>query len=250
MFNEKEELISLYKKTGDFTLRNKIVLAYMKLVEYAAISTRNIYIKFYEPEDIIGEATIALMAAIEGFDLSKNVKFETYASIKIRGAIIDFIRKQDIIPRKIRKFAKDYEISYGKLFLKLGREPSDDEIAEDLEISKEKLSSYSAGLASAQTLSLEEMFVSSGFDISEDNPELGVWTPEEGLHKTEIMDELAKAIDTLKEKERLVVTLYYYEKLKFSDIGLVLDLSESRICQIHTAAVTKIKNQMKDYLAK
>ncbi len=244
----KEDIISLYKKTGDINLRNKAVLAYMNVVDYAVFSTRNIYIKYADPQDIVGEATIALMSAIEGFDFEKNVKFETYASIKVRGAIIDFIRRQDIIPRKIRKFAKDYDIAYSKLYIKNGIEPTDEEIATDLSLSKERFYNYSASLASAQTLSLEEMFFSSDGESFGDIPSNDGFTPEEEIYRKEIMVYLAKAIDSLKEKERLVITLYYYERLKFSEIGLVLDLSESRICQIHSASVSKIKLFMKDYI--
>ena len=107
---ETNNLIVKYKETGDIALRNKIILHYGDLVRYIAISTRNMYSKFAETEDIINEGIISLISALDTFDMEKNVKFETYASIRIRGSIIDFIRKQDFVPRNLRQFSK--QLSY------------------------------------------------------------------------------------------------------------------------------------------
>lgn len=249
--NDKEErafLLLRYKETGDRALRNRVVMAYMNIVKFAALSTRNMYIKFAETNDVINEATIALMSAVDSFDPHKGVKFETYASIKVRGAIIDFIRRQDFIPRGIRRFAKDYDAAYSALYEELDREPSSEEIAERMKLPVEKLESFTAQAAAAQTLSFEEMVMDSGFDIPEKANDDGMWSAEAGVHKQEKLEYLAEAIKSLKERERLVITLYYYEKLRFSEIGKVLDVSESRVCQIHSQAVQKMKKYLADYM--
>lgn len=249
--NDKEEralLLLRYKETGEKSLRNRVILAYMNIVRFAALSTRNMYIKFAETDDVINEATIALMNAVDSFDPNKGVKFETYASIKVRGAIIDFIRRQDFIPRNVRRFARDYDAAYGALYGELDREPTTEEIAEYMKLPVEKLESCTAQAAAAQTLSFEEMVTDTGFDIAEKADDDGMWSAEAGVHKQEKMQYLADAIKSLKDRERLVITLYYYEKLRFSDIGKVLDVSESRVCQIHAQAVQKMKKYLEDYL--
>lgn len=249
--NEKEEralLLFRYKETGDKALRNRVIMAYMNIVKFAALSTRNMYIKFAETDDVINEATIALMSAVDSFDHKKGVKFETYASIKVRGAIIDFIRRQDFIPRGIRRFAKDYDAAYSALYEELDREPSAEELAERMKLPVEKLESCAAQAAAAQTLSFEEMVMDSGFDISEKADDDGMWSAEAGVHRQEKLRYLAEAIKSLKERERLVITLYYYEKLRFSEIGKVLEVSESRVCQLHSQAVQKMKKYLEDYM--
>ena len=249
--NDKEEralLLLRYKETGDKTLRNRVIMAYMNIVKFAALSTRNMYIKFAETNDVINEATIALMSAVDSFDTRKGVKFETYASIKVRGAIIDFIRRQDFIPRGIRRFARDYDSAYSALYEELDREPTMEEIAERMKLPLEKLESFTAQAAAAQTLSFEEMVMDSGFDIPEKANDDGMWSAEAGVHRQEKLEYLAEAIKSLKERERLVITLYYYEKLRFSDIGKVLDVSESRVCQIHSQAVQKMKKYLSGYM--
>lgn len=247
---EKALLLLKYKETGDKALRSSVILAYMNIVKFAALSTRNMYIKFAETDDVINEATLALMGAIDSFDPKKGVKFETYASIKVRGAIIDFIRRQDIIPRGVRRFARDYDAAYSALYSELDREPTNKEIADYMNLPVEKLESSTAQAAAAQTLSFEEMMTDSGFDIAEKADDDGMWSAEAAVHKQEKMQYLAEAIKSLKDRERLVITLYYYEKLRFSDIGKVLDVSESRVCQIHTQAVQKMKKFLGDYLNK
>lgn len=249
--NDKENgalLLLKYKETGDKSLRNSVIMAYMSIVKYAALSTRNMYLKFAETDDIINEATIALMSAIDSFDPKKGVKFETYASIKVRGAIIDFIRRQDFVPRNVRRFAKEYDAAYAALYSELDREPEAKEIAEYMKLSVEKFESCTAQAAAAQTLSFEELVVNTGFDISDGTDDDGMWSSESSVHRKEKMKYLAEAIRSLKDRERLVITLYYYEKLRFADIGKVLDVSESRVCQLHAQAVAKMKKFMKDYI--
>lgn len=246
---EIRELFLKYRENGDIEARNTLVLHYMNIVRYAAVSTRNMYQKYADSEDIVNEATIALMKAVDSFDPDKNIKFETYASIRVRGAVIDYIRRQDFFPRSIRKFAKDYDAAYARLFEKLDREPTDSEIAEEMGVTSEKLNSYSAKNASAQTLSFEEIIFEGGYDIPDkEKTDSNSWQPEQRLLDGEMKQQLIDAIDKLSERERLVITLYYYEKLRYIDIAEVIGVSESRVCQIHSSAVSKMRKTLKGYI--
>ncbi len=240
------QLIEKYRATGDITLRNDIIMKYSSLVRHIAISTRNIYIKYAEIEDIVNEGIISLISAVESFDPAKNVKFETYASIRIKGAIIDFIRKQDFIPRNVRHFSKELETAYSSLYHLLKREPTNTEIAKQMSISEEKLLKMMSDSASASTLSFEELLYENNFEPSEQSS--GEWEAEKGIIKRELYSVLAEAIESLGEKERHVISMYYYEKLKFSDIGKILGISESRVCQIHSKAVVKLKYFVGGYM--
>ena len=243
------ELFRVYKKTGDIEVRNKLVLGYMDIVRYAAISTRNMYQKYADAEDIVNEATIALMNAVDSFDIEKNIKFETYASIRVRGAVIDYIRRQDMIPRNVRRFAREYDKAYSALYAQLDREPASSELSEYMGISEEKLESFLARSAAAQTLSFEEMVFEGGYDIP-DGEKTGNdgWQPEQRLLNGEMHGMLVRAVDSLGERERLVISLYYYEKLKYSEIAAVIGVSESRVCQIHSAAVSRMRKALEEYM--
>ncbi len=239
--------IALYKKTGDVSLRNSIVMQYSNMVNYIAISMRNLYLKYADVDDVVNECIIALMAAIDSFDVDKNVKFETYASIRIKGAVIDFIRKQDFIPRSVRSFSRQFELSFSKLHSSLGREPTTEELATEMGLSVEKYRKLLGESASAATLSFEELLYENNFEIS-DGENTNISPAEKKLAQSELATQISKAIDSLKEKEKQVITLYYYEKLKFADIAKVISVTEGRVCQIHTKAITKMRLSLKDYL--
>lgn len=242
------ELMERYKATGDKKIRNDLVIGYSNLVKYAVISTRNMYQKYTDADDITNEGMLGLMAAIDSFDPTKNVKFETYASIKIRGAIIDYIRKQDIIPRGIRKFSKDADAMFSRLYNELGREPTNAELAKGLGISEEKLMKGLAASASAASFSFEEMMEQGNADFGESKQSDGTWEAEKRLHNRERVEMLAKAIDGLNDQQRTVVSLYYYEQLRFSDIAKVMSVSESRVCQIHSKAMMKLRHSLDSYI--
>ncbi|HKM32729.1 MAG TPA: FliA/WhiG family RNA polymerase sigma factor [Oscillospiraceae bacterium] len=237
-----------YKESGDIKLRNEIALRYSNVVKYIAISMRNMYIKYADVDDIINEGMIALMAAIDQFDLSKNVKFETYASIKVRGAVIDYIRKQDWVPRQLRRFSKELDIAYSELYMKLDRNPTNSELAEYMDMTEDKFNKSMADVSGTVTLSFEQLLYEDNFDFGDETLPDGVSTTEQRLYGQELQSIIAQAIDTLNEKERLVISLYYYERLKFSDIAKVLNLSDSRVSQIHTKAITTLKNKLDSYV--
>lgn len=221
---------------------------YQNLVKTVVLSLRNAFQKYCDTEDIINEATIALMSAIDSFDVSKNVKFESYASLKIRGAIIDYVRKQDLVPRGVRKFSKELDTGYSELFSKLNRIPTSDELAEHLNISKEKLNERMADIAAASTLSFEDMMINGDNDISSSDDSVGIWDVEKRLFSEEKRKVLIHAIEGLNEQQRLVISLYYKENLKFSDIAKVLQVSEARVCQIHSKAMLTLKYELQKYI--
>lgn len=234
--------IEEYHETGNINLRNDIILRYLELVRVIAVSLRNIYSKYASTDDIINEGVIALISAIETFDADKNVKFETYANLKVKGAIIDYVRKQDWVPRQVRRFTKDLEAAYNHLYITLDRRPTNDEIAEYMGITREKLAKNMAETAGAVTFSFEELLYEDNFNVS------GNDGADTGLYQKELTAALADAIAGLKAKERQVVSLYYYEKLKFSEIAKVLEVSESRVCQIHSKAMLVLKHKLQDYI--
>lgn len=236
------EQIALYKQNGDIALRNEIVLSNMGLVRSCALSMRNMYVKFGETDDVVNEGVLALMDAIETYDPTKGAKFETYASLKVRGAIIDYIRKQDWIPRNIRKFSRTLDKANSLLYNLNGRAPTTAELAEYLKMDEGKLLKLMAECSCTLTLSFEEL-------LYEDNiNEPAVDAPSDnGLLREEMRRVIADAIGELKDKEREVITLYYYKNFKYSDIAKALGITEGRVCQIHSKAVLLLKAKLEPY---
>lgn len=240
--NTFAEQIALYRQNGDIALRNEIVLKNMGLVRACALSMRNMYIKFGDTDDVINEGVLALMDAIETYDDTKGAKFETYASLKVRGAIIDYIRKQDWVPRNIRKFSRTLDKANSMLYNLNGRAPTTAELAEYLKMDEDKLLKQMAECACTLTLSFEELLYEDNFnEPSVDEPSDG------GLLREEMRKVIAEAIGELKDKEREVITLYYYKNFKYSDIAKALGVTEGRVCQIHSKAVLLLKAKLEPY---
>ena len=237
------QMVEQYQTSGDIRVRNEIVLKSMGLVRTVALSLRNMYIKFGDIDDVINEGVLALMDAIENFDPTKGAKFETYASLRIRGAIIDYIRKQDWIPRQVRKFARDLDKANSTLYNLYGRAPTNSELAEYMEMPEEKLLKNMADAACTVTLSFEELLYEDNFD----EPSTSAPT-DANLMRQEMSGMIAEAIDSLKEKERQVITLYYYKNMKYSDIAKVLGISEGRVCQINAKATLALKAKLEPYM--
>lgn len=240
-----------YKSTGDAVLRNQIILHYSYIVKYAVISMRNMFKSIAEQEDLINEGIVALMDAVERFNPDKEVKFETYASIRVRGAIIDFIRKQDWVPRRVRKNAKDTETAIATLWAEYNRQPTDEEVAAHLKITVEELRTNMAQSYSASVVSFEELLQDNltGFEptATVESGSSGD-LPEEAFFSKELKDIIAQTIEKLPPKERLVVAMYYYENLKLKEIAQVLEVSESRVCQLHTSAIAKLRRSIEAYV--
>lgn len=219
----------------------------MSIVKIIALSLRNMYAKFGDIDDIINEGVIALINAVETYDASRGVKFESYASLKIRGGMIDFIRQQDWVPRQVRKFGKCLDTAYSSLYNLHKRVPTNFELAEYLQISEDKLLKGMAEVAGTVTLSFEELLYEDNLDYIEKQAG-GTDSADSMLYQKELRSVIAAAIDELKPKEKEVVTLYYYKNMKYSDIARVLEVSESRVCQIHSKAVLTLKTKLQEYL--
>ena len=244
MNNSTAALLDSYLNTRDEALRNEIVLKNMGLVRSCALALRNMYIKFGEVDDVVNEGVIALMEAIETFDPEKGAKFETYATLKIRGAIIDFVRRQDWIPRSVRKFARDLDNANSSLYNQYNRMPTTEELAEYMEMSEEKLLKLMAEASCMVTISFDELLYEDNFS----EPASASEATDAGVLRQECCRVIAEAIESLKEKERQVITLYYFKSMKYSDIAKALGISESRVCQINTKATLTLKTILEPYI--
>ena len=238
------ERVALYQQNRDIALRNEIVLQNMGLVRTVALSMRNMYVKFGDVEDVVNEGVIALMDAIESYSPDLGAKFETYASIKIRGAIIDFLRKQDWIPRNVRKFAKALDKANSMLYNLNGRAPTNSELAEKMGMDEEKMLKMMAECSCTITLSFEELL----YEDNIDEPSVKDSGLDRELLHNEMRKVVADAVNELSEKERQVITLYYYKNLKYFDIAKALGVSEGRVCQIHSKATLALKAKLGGYV--
>ena len=235
-----------YRKSGDSGLRDRLILTYAPLVKYVAGRLGSGLPAHVDEGDLVSYGLLGLMSAIERYDPERDVKFETYAIARIKGAIIDELRAMDWVPRSVRSRARDIERAIGELEAKLGRAPTDEEIARKLGISTDELEESLSEIARSSIAALDELWTVSGsggdqvalIDTIEDET---APDPQSSLSKTEMKEAIADAIARLPEREKLVVTLYYYEELTLREIGEVLSVTESRVSQLHTKAILRLK---------
>lgn len=232
-----------YDKTKDKEIKKNLIENYVSLVKIVAGRMYNFYGSKIEYDDLLGYGILGLIDSIDKFDLSKNIKFETYSQIRIRGAIIDNIRKLDWIPRSLRKKSKDVQDAIFALENRLGRSPSNDEIAQELKITTNDLELLLSDMSTFNVNSLEEIVSIKGDYFPE--RDMDSTSPEEVYETKELKDLLISSLDILSKNERLVISLYYYEELTYKEIGNIVELSESRISQIHSKAILRIKNELK-----
>lgn len=243
-----QELWVRYGRTRDVEIRDELILKYSYLVRCIAIKIVGRYQYFNYLDDIISEGLIALMDAISKFDLLKNAKFETFASIKIRGAMIDYIRRQDCFPRRLKKMAKAINEADETLNQQLGRTPTEQELADYMKVSLPEYEKMLAETCSMNMLSFEELVYEKGVEslyLRLNDPSHG---PEQAMADKELSYVLEQDIDRLDEKEKTVISLYYREQLKIKEISGVMGISESRVSQIHSSALRKLKNSLEGYL--
>ena len=247
---DTQDLLRLYKETGDENLKWPLVLRYEGLIKSAAMQIRGVYSSFAQIDDIINEGILTLLGAIDKFDPDKGVKFETYVSKRIRGMVIDLARKQDWIPRNVRKRAKEIDLAVAELSATLGRAPTDGEIAGYLGISQERYQKDAANIALSNVLSLDVLMdtrETAGYQLEVPSNDLQS-QPEAVLQEREMQRALAEGISQLRENEQIVLSLYYERNLHLKEIAQVMELSEPRISQIHTRAIQKLRNFMEAYL--
>ncbi len=248
---ELKDLWRRYKTGGDDRARERLVVAYSPLVKYVAGRLSSGLPSHVEEADLISYGLTGLVNAIERFDLARQIKFETYAIPRVRGAIIDELRSLDWVPRSVRARARGIERANAKLEHKLQRAPDDEEMSAELGISVEEFQAALVQISNSTIAALDELWsvsASSGDQVSlldtlhdPDAPD-----PERAVDATELKDRVAEAIARLPEREKLVIALYYYENLTLREIGEVLGVTESRISQLHTKAVLRLRSHLQD----
>ncbi|GAA4332511.1 RNA polymerase sigma factor WhiG [Streptomyces venetus] len=247
-----DELWRSYKATGDERLREQLILHYSPLVKYVAGRVSVGLPSNVEQADFVSSGVFGLIDAIEKFDIDREIKFETYAITRIRGAMIDELRALDWIPRSVRQKARNVERAYATLEARLRRTPTEGEVAAEMGIAVEELHAVFSQLSLANVVALEELLHAGGeggdglsfMDTLEDT---AADNPVEVAEDRELRRLLARAINTLPEREKTVVTLYYYEGLTLAEIGNVLGVTESRVSQIHTKSVLQLRAKLASF---
>ncbi len=246
-----EELWREFKAEGDTEVREKLILHYAPLVKYVAGRVGVGLPPNIEQADLVSYGIFGLIDAIEKFDVTRAIKFETYAISRIKGAIIDELRSIDWIPRSIRSKAREVERAYAALEARLHRTPTEPEVAAELGIKLEDLHAIFGQVSFVNVVALDELLNVNGekgdkvslVDTLEDTK---AEDPVRVFESQETKHLLARAINMLPEREKIVVTLYYYEGLTLAEIGQVLGVTESRICQMHTKAVLQLRAKLAD----
>jgi RNA polymerase sigma factor for flagellar operon FliA len=244
----RKKLWDDYNRLGTSELREKLILEYAPLVKIVA-GRLSMYLGYnVEYDDLVSYGIFGLIDAIDKFDMTKEVKFETYASLRIRGAILDQIRKMDWIPRTIRQRQRQIDTAIKELEAKNGKTPTDDEIAIYLGISEDEYTDWQSQVKADSVISLNE-YVEQGYDVStEKSSSSGFDMPEKVVEKAELKKVLDEAMELLTDKEKKVILLYYYEDLTLKEISYVLEVTESRVSQLHTRALQKMKTKMGNYM--
>lgn len=246
----KKKLWDEYSKTKAPDIREKIILEYAPLVKLVA-GRLSMYLGYnVEYDDLVSYGIFGLIDAIDKFDNMKEVKFETYASLRIRGAILDQIRKMDWIPRTIRQKQKKIDAVMKEIELLTGRTATDEEIAEKLGITDDEYLDWQSQMKITNVVSLNE-YMEQGSEVPAEHNRHTTSrfeSPEENIEKEELKQVLEETLQLLTEKERKVILLYYYEELTLKEISNILEVSESRISQLHTRALQKMKEKMGNYM--
>jgi RNA polymerase sigma factor for flagellar operon FliA len=246
---ELDQLWHEYKEAGGTDIRDRLIIHYSPLVKYVAGRVAVGLPQNVEQADLVSYGIFGLIDAIDKFDLDRGFKFETYAIARIKGAILDELRSMDWVPRSVRAKARALEKAYSKLEAELHRTPNDDEIAAELGLTDDQLQSTLSQISFIGLVALDEMLsvggdrgesVTLGDTIASDASE----GPVAAYEIEEMRHILAEAINRMPEREKIVLTLYYYEGLTLAEIGEVLGVTESRVCQIHTKAVLQLRSRV------
>ena len=249
MAEDTQALWREYRRSKDQHLRDRLILSYAPLVKYVAGRLGSGLPAHVDEGDLVSYGLLGLIGAIERYDPERDVKFETYAISRIKGSIIDELRAMDWVPRSVRARARDIERAIAELEARLGRAPTDEEIAGKLGVSQDELADSLTDISRSSIAALDELWTVSStggdqialIDTIEDTqgPD-----PQASLSETEMREAIADAIARLPEREKLVVTLYYYEELTLREIGEVLGVTESRVSQLHTKAILRLKARL------
>lgn len=245
---DRQKIWEKYVKNPTPELREQIIIEYAPLVKIVAGRLSMYLGGNVEYDDLVSYGIFGLIDAIDKFDMEKDVKFETYASLRIRGSILDQIRKMDWIPRTVRQKQKRIDEAVKNLEARTGQNPTDEMLAAELGVSGEELLNWQSQLKVTNVVSLNE-FVESGTEpVMDARGNSHFAQPESALEEEELKKMLEEALDLLTEKEKKVILLYYYEDLTLKEISGVLEVSESRISQLHTKALQKMRKKIGPYM--
>ena len=250
-----EEIWQRYRQSRDKALRDRLILNYAPLVKYVAGRISTSLPAHVDEGDLVSYGLLGLIGAIERYDPAREIKFETYAISRIKGSIIDELRSLDWVPRSVRSRAREIERAMLELENRLKRPPTDEEVATEIGITVDEFQDSLTAISRSSVAALDELWqINTGggdtvslIDTIED-PHAD--DPSKAMSQTEVREALADAIQRLPEREKLVITLYYYEELTLREIGEVLSVTESRVSQLHTKAILRLKVRLQGSLAR
>jgi RNA polymerase sigma factor for flagellar operon FliA len=245
---DKEKLWEEYRDNPTRELREQIITEYASLVKVVA-GRLSMYLGYnVEYEDLVSYGIFGLIDAIDKFDPEKDVKFETYASLRIRGSILDQIRKMDWIPRTVRQKQKKIDEAVKSIETRTGKNATDEEVSKELGIEEDELNEWQSQLKITNIVSLNEFVEQSGEPVMDARNNSHFVQPEDSIEQEELKKVLDDTMELLTEKERKVILLYYYEELTLKEISKILAVSESRVSQLHTKALLKMRKKMGNYM--
>ncbi|MCG3135158.1 MAG: RNA polymerase sigma factor FliA [Planctomycetes bacterium] len=234
-----------YKRTSSVTLRNRLVEAYLPLVDYLSERIAERLPRCVDVDEVRSAGVLGLMDAVEGFDLSRGIKFETYCSLRVRGSILDDLRARDWVPRLVRSRAQKFAAAVRRLQAELGRKPTPPEVMADLKLEPEEFEELQTDLARLAIYSLSQSDENDGDGspsprfsslVDRRNPD--------PVHILHLQESCSSALRRLDAKEREILSLYYFEGITMKEIGRKMGLSESRVCQIHGEALSRLRREM------
>ncbi len=242
----EEELIALWgeylKDKTQKVMRDKLIVQYIYLIRYVVGRVKATLPLSISIEDIAGYGVEGLINAIERYSPQKNTRFETYALIRIRGAILDRVRAQDFLPRSVRKKIKDIKNKQEELKQSLGRMPTTREIAEAMDMDPDKVSQILSDDATIMSIYDKKGMSDDSMEIIDTIEDTHKLNPQEQVEEKNVKQQLEKALQRLPERERVIMVLYYQENMTLKEIGATLNMSESRVCQLHAQSIMKLKN--------
>jgi len=246
---ELRDLWKRYKSDGDERARERLVVAYSPLVKYVSGRMASGLPAHVDEADLISYGLVGLISAISRFELEREIKFETYAITRIKGAIIDELRSLDWVPRSVRARARAIERANAKLEGKLQRAPTDEEMSAELAMTVDEFQAALLQISNSTVAALDEMWTVSGsggdqVSLLDTLQDPDAEDPAAVMDQTDLRDSVADAIARLPEREKLVIALYYYENLTLREIGEVLGVTESRVSQLHTKAVLRLRSRL------
>lgn len=245
---DKEKLWDVYRKKPTQELREQLIIEYAPLVKLVA-GRLSMYLGHnVEYDDLVSYGIFGLIDAIDKFDLAKNVKFETYASLRIRGAILDQIRKMDWIPRTVRQRQRKMDEAIKQIEMRTGKNATDEELARELGLTEDELCNWQSQMKVTNVVSLNEFEENGPEPVIDTSNKSHFAQPEDVVEEAELKETLVAALDLLTEKERKVIELYYYEEMTLKEISKILEVSESRVSQLHTKGLLKMRKRMGTYM--